>query len=314
MYINTIGHYVPSRRIANDYFAKVNGLSGDWIEQRTGILSRSRAAKEETMEYMCLKAIRNASTKLPYNIEDVDLIIFASYTPDDTIATIAHIAQREFGMTKAKSLYVSSACSSAINAMEIVKSFFTSGIASKALVICADRNSSYSDDSDCVAGHLWGDAAVACFFSKEQFTPNEPEVLDITTQGLGHIGVGPQGVFLNIHSGGLQMPNGRDVFVHACKFIAQNTKDILAKNQYSISDLSYFIAHQANERILNNVCRQLELPNEKSLANIKELGNTGSASAILVFSQNYDKFNFDDLVCISVFGGGYSAGTCLVKF
>ncbi len=313
MFINQIGHYIPEARIPNDYFTEVNGLTSDWITQRTGISTRSRATDKETMNYMCEEAVKNALPKLPYNIKEVDLIVFASYTPSDTIATVGHYIQREYNIENAKVFHISSACSSAINAMEIIRAFFYSQMSSKALLICADRNSTYSDDSDCMSGHLWGDGATAYFFSDTAYSPKEAQVMDIMTQGLGHIGQGPNGVFLEPKNRGLQMPYGKDVFLQACTYITQNTRDIMEWSGYSVDDITYFIGHQANMRILKNVAKQLDMPEEKILSNIEELGNTGSASAMLVYAQNKDKFKSGDLVCISVFGGGYSAGACLIK-
>jgi len=314
MFINSIGYYIPERRIPNDYFTEVNGLTSDWIAQRTGIQSRSRASERETMDYMCSEAVKNALSDLPYDIREVDMIIFASYTPSDTIATSGHYIQREYNIEDAKVFYISSACSSGVNALEIIRAFFYSQMTTKALLICADRNSSYSDDTDCMSGHLWGDAATAYFLSDKSFSEEEPQVMDIITQGLGHIGHGPGGVYLDPKEKGLQMPFGKDVFMQACTYIAQNTRDILEWNSHSTEDLSYFIGHQANMRILKNVAKQLELEEEKILSNIEELGNTGSASALLVFAQNYSRFQSGDLVCLSVFGGGYSAGACLIQF
>lgn len=313
MYINATGYYIPQKRIPNEYFTQLNGLTDEWIEQRTGIKSRSRASDKESLDYMSNMAVKNAIDKLPYNISEVDLVVFASYTISDTIATTGHYIQREYNICNARVFHVSSACSSAINAMEIIQTFFHSQVASKALMICADRNSTYSDDSDCISGHLWGDGATAFFFSDHPYTRKDHQVLDIMTQGLGHISKGPEGVHLNPKNGGLQMPFGKDVFVQACTYIAQNTRDIMEWNGRSPQDLSYFIGHQANMRILKNVARQLEMPEDKILTNIEDLGNTGSASSMLVFAQNEERFKAEDLICISVFGGGYSAGACLIK-
>ncbi|WP_295840494.1 ketoacyl-ACP synthase III [uncultured Apibacter sp.] len=313
MFINSKGYYIPAKRINNDYFAKLNNLSEEWYFKRTGILTRARASEEETIDYMSIKAVEDAIKNLPYDIKDVDLIVFASYTPSDTVGTTAHVIQKEFHINNAKAIYVSSACSSALNGMEIIKSFFTSKISSKALLISADRNSSYSDDRDIQSGHLWGDAAVALFFSSEPICSNEAEVLDINTLGLGDIGHGPEAVTMEPKNG-LHMPYGKDVFTQACIYLSKQTQTIIQKNGFSISDLSYFIGHQANKRILNNVCHELGLEENKSLSNVEELGNTGCASAPLVLAQNYDIFKKGDLICLSVFGGGYSSGTCLIKF
>jgi 3-oxoacyl-[acyl-carrier-protein] synthase III len=208
--------------------------------------------------------------------------------------------------------YISSACSSGMNAFEAASAYFTAGLARRALLICADRNSSFSDDTDSIAGHLWGDAAVAFFLSSERYSDSETEVLDINTQGLAHIGLGPEAVKLSLPHGPIQMPFGKDVFTYACTYIAQNTKKILEENGYGVDDLTYFIGHQANMRILKNVANRLGLPENKSLSNIEKMGNTGSASALLVYAMNDRKFESNNLVCMSVFGGGYSAGACLM--
>lgn len=312
MYINSTGHYVPETSIPNSYFTELNGLSDDWIYQRTGIRSRVRASEKETLNYMCRKAVEMAMQKMPYGISMVDLIIFASYTPSDTVGTTGHWIQREFNIEKAKVFYISSACSSGMNAIEAVSAYFAAGLAKRALLICADRNSSFSDDTDSVAGHLWGDAAVAYSLSAERNSASDTEILDIMTQGLGHIGLGPEAVKLNLPHGGIQMPFGKDVFTYACTYIAENTQKILEENGFELKDLSYFIGHQANMRILKNVAKRLGIPEKKSLSNIERMGNTGSASALLVFAMNDARFESGELICMSVFGGGYSAGACLM--
>ena len=314
MFINSLGFYVPEKRIYNDYFAELHKSTADWYLKRTGIHSRSRAENYETLDYMSIEAVKRAIPNLKYDIKEVDLIIFASYSPEDTVATTGHIVQKEFQIEKAKTFYVSSACSSGVNTLEIINSFFKTGIATKALMLCGDRNSSYSNDNDPQSGHLWGDCATAFFFSNTPTSESDAEMIDVNTQGLGHIGYGPEAVKLKPKTTGIEMPYGKDVFTQACTYISDSTLNILKKNNYSTDELSYFIGHQANNRILSHVCKLLEIPEEKSLSNIKELGNTGCGSSFLVFAQNYDLFKKNDLVCLSVFGGGYSTGTCLFKF
>ena len=109
MYINATGYYIPTERVSNDHFFEINGLTSDWILQRTGINTRSKAGEGENSDTMGLEAIRVAIPHLPYDIKDVDLIVSACYSPRDTVATLAHVAQREFKIEKAKALYISSA-------------------------------------------------------------------------------------------------------------------------------------------------------------------------------------------------------------
>ncbi|MBD5203974.1 MAG: ketoacyl-ACP synthase III [Bacteroidales bacterium] len=314
MYINTMGHYIPEIRITNDYFESVNGLTPDWILQRTGINSRSKAAPGEDANTMGLAAVENAVRDLPYDIKDVDLIIASCYTAYDTVATLAHVVQREYDIPDAKVFYMSAACSSFINGVEVIEAFFKAGMASKALLICSEHNTYYSNESDPKSGHLWGDAAVACFLSAEPVGPNDLKVEGIYTEGLGNVGKGPGGVRLRPKEDGIAMPDGRDVFIHACRYMIHSLRHSLEKADLSINDLNKIICHQANKRIVAQVAHQLELPADSFLNNIEELGNTGSASAALVLSQNIDSFKKGDRVALTVFGGGYSCGSLIVNF
>lgn len=314
MFINALGYYIPSERVPNEHFLELNGLTSEWIEQRTGIMTRSKAAAEENAHTMGLEAVKDALKNLPYNPEEIDLIVAASYSPLDTVATLAHVVQREFNMSEAKAVYASSACSSLVNGLEIIEGYFAMGKATKALLVCSEHNTYYSNPSDPKAGHLWGDAAVAFVISKEKTGDKDPRILDIYTRGLGHIGKGPEGVCLRPKEEGITMPDGRDVFMHACKYMVDALEYLTTHNGLALNDLNYIICHQANKRIVANVAHQLKRDEETFLNNISELGNTGSASTGLVMAQQIDMFKPGDLVGLCVFGGGYSSGGVLVKF
>lgn len=313
MYLNTTGHYIPEERVPNERFLALNGLTDEWILQRTGIRTRSKAGEGEGHNSMGLAAIKAAATKLPYNIEDVDLIVSASYSPYDTVATLAHIAQREFNMVNAKAVYCSSACSSFVNGLEIIEGYFAMGKATKALLVCSEHNTYYANETDKICGHLWGDAAVAFFISKERISESDHIIKSIYTHGLGHIGKGPEGVRLRPHEDGIAMPFGKDVFMHACKNIINGLNEVTKENNMKVEDLDYIICHQANMRIVANVAHTLGMDFSHFLNNIEELGNTGSASSALVFSQNEHIFKKGQHVGLSVFGGGYSVGAFLVE-
>lgn len=313
MYINSTGYYIPAERVPNEHFLNLNGLTSEWILQRTGIRTRSKAGEGEGHNSMGLAAIRDAIKTLPYDITDVDLIVSAAYSPYDTVATLAHIAQREFCMEKAKAVYASSACSSFVNGLEIIEGYFAMNKATKALIVCSEHNTYYANETDKVCGHLWGDAAVAFFVSKEKISDNDMAIKSIYTHGLGHIGKGPEGVRLRPHEDGIAMPDGRDVFIHACKNLIHGLEVVTKENGMEVTDLDYIICHQANMRIVANVAHNLQMDNSKFLNNIEELGNTGSASSALVFAQNIDKFKKGQKIGLSVFGGGYSVGAFLVE-
>lgn len=313
MFINSIGHYIPAVRLDNAYFEKITGCSNEWFLTHTGIRSRSKVGEGEDNHTMGLQAIENALSTLPYSIEDVDLIIHASYTPLDTVATLAHVVQQKYNIPNAKSFYISSACSSFVNAVEIAQAFFSTNKASKALIVASEHNSAYSNEQCEKSGHLWGDGAAAIFISKEKTTDKEAQIIDVFTKSLGHIGKGPDGVYLRPKTEGLVMPFGRDVFQQACGQMIEALSTVLHDNKLTIEDLNYIIPHQANQRIILNIAYQLKLDINSFLGNIEYLGNTGCASTLIVLSENWNKLKKGELIGITVFGGGYSSGSLLVR-
>ncbi len=309
-----MGHYIPKDRVHNNFFKEVNGLDEDWIIKRTGIHSRSKISENEDPASMGIEAVKDALKNLPFDISDVDLIISTGYTITDTVGTVAHRVQREFNIPSAIVFSMTSACSSFVNAIEVVETFFVAKRAKKALVICSEANSIFNDYTNPVSGHLWGDGAVAVFLTAEQCGKGEPKILDVATKGLGHIGKGPDGVSLYTNKEGIIMHDGRDVFQYACKYMTQTLEEILVRNNKSVSDLDYIATHQANLRIVANIATSWGIPDDKFLNNIQELGNTGSASAALSLMQNIDKVKSGNLVGLTVFGGGYSSGALLIQF
>lgn len=313
MYINTMGYYVPDGRVGNEHFLEVNGLESDWIEQRTGIKTRSKAGEGENVDTMGIKSVENALSSLPYDIKDVNLIVAAHYCAYDTVATLAHQVQREFGINGAKAVYVSSACSSFINGLEVIEGYFASGKADKAILVSSEHNTYYSNESDPKSGHLWGDGAVAYFISKEKQSDGDLKILDIYSEGLGDIGKGPGGVRLRPKEDGIAMPDGRDVFIHACRYMIHALNKSLASAGLDKDDISRFICHQANKRIVAQVAHQLDTPILRFENNIEELGNTGSASAALVLAQKVEEIEKGEKIALMVFGGGYSCGCFIVE-
>jgi len=313
MFLNSISHYLPSTVITNEYFLDKNGLTDEWIFTRTGIKERRKAAEGENSATMAIEAVKKLVEINKYSISEVDLIVGASYTPFDSVATLAHKIQRHYDISNVRVVFLSTACSSLINAMEVVEGYFATGKATKALIALGEHNTYYSDETDEMAGHLWGDAGAAMFISKERQDEADMEIISLHTEGLANIGRGTEGVWLHLKEEGLKMPFGKDVFIYACNYMSQVTKDILTKNGYNISDLDYFIPHQANIRIINKVAEELQISPEKTITNIERLGNTGCVSTAIGLSENYKSMQKGKLCCLSVFGGGYSSGAALIK-
>lgn len=313
MYIRDSSLYIPSQRVNNQYFAELNGLTHEWIVERTGISERRKAGPDENTATMALEAVKALEKKSDFPLQQVDLIVGASYTPYDTIVTLAHKVQHYLNATNSAVVYVSSACSSFLNAMEVVEGYMATGKSKNALVILSEHNTAYHNEHDPKAGHLWGDGASAMLVTRER--PKQPSlaVKEIFTRGAAHVGRGLEGVTLRPLHGGIDMPYGKDVFLHACSYMASCTREILERNHYTVDDLSYLIPHQANLRITKNVAENLKISEEKAISNVQYLGNTGCAGAGIGLTENWDRFVPGDKIVVTVFGGGYSYGAMLLE-
>jgi len=313
MYICQICHYLPDRILDNKYFAQKTGLSEEDLFKKAGILTRRVCSGDENTSSMAIKAIEKCNNNYVVQIQDIDLIIGATYTPDNTLGTMAHAVQRHFDIRKASAFILSSACSSFVDAIEITQGYFAMEKASKVLVVASEHNSKYINESDKKAGHLWGDAAAAVFVSKTKTDSKALEILDVMSLGLGHIGKGPQALTLKPKEDGLRMHEGRDVFIHAVDYMSQLTKDIIFKNGFSVNDISYIVPHQANMRIIKQIAKNLSFVENRFLMNIAQYGNTGCVSTPLLLSEHWERFQPGELIVLSVFGGGYSAGAILMR-
>jgi len=313
LFINSIGHYIPHHIINNAHFTRNFGILEEDIVARSGILERRKALQKENTNTMGSLAVSMAVKTVPYPAVQVDLVIGATYTPYDTVGTLAHTIQKEYQIARAKTFTISSACSSLCNALEIVESFFTTGKAEKALVVASEHNTANVDEGDKASGFLWGDGAAALFISKERYSEQDLEILDISSNGLGHIGKSTQAVFLRPSDGGIKMPYGRDVFLFACKYMQEEAENIIHRNHLTIQDLDWLIPHQANLRIIDHVRQSMGLRENQVIVNLDKLGNTGCASAAIGLSQNYEKFEKGNIIVITVFGGGYSSGAVLMR-
>lgn len=306
MFLNSISYYLPEQRIKNDYFTDLSGISDDWIIERTGIKERRRAAADENTHTMGVEAVKRMNADL----SGVDLIVGATYTPYDTIVTLAHAVQNHLDISDIPAVTISSACSSFINATEIVEGYFATGKAKKALVVTAEHNSAFSNDEEPKSGPLWGDGAAVALFEKEP-TKNGFEVKAIKSAGAANTGKAMEGVMLRPKTG-MSMPNGKDVFINACSKMSLITEQILKENGYQLSDMNYLAPHQANFRITKKFLSNLGLTEDKALSNIQYLGNTGCAGAVIAIGEKWDQFQQGDVVVSSVFGGGYSYGSMLL--
>ncbi|MBP1593170.1 MAG: Beta-ketoacyl-acyl-carrier-protein synthase [Bacteroidetes bacterium] len=313
MIINNVTHYIPDIVIPNEYFFAKYGITNEEIISKSGIKQRRRTRPDENTNSMAIEAVTKALPDLPFPIIEIDLIIGATYTPYDTGGTLAHAVQKQFNIGEARCFTIDSACSSFVNAIEIVDCYFANNKTGKALIVISENNTAYIDESDKNSCFLFGDGAAAVFITNQRYSTGDIEIIDVNTTGLGNIGKSIDAVYVRPNHGGIRMPFGKDVFQYACKYMLLETEQILNKNNIHLSQLNYFIPHQANARITDYVAKKMNIEQSCVLTNIEQLGNTGSASTPIVLSQNLKKYNQNDIIVISVFGGGYSSGAILLK-
>lgn len=312
MYINGIAHYLPSRVLGNEHFARTCGITSDWIEERTGIIERRMCSENENTNTMAVQAVQRLNQQFE-ELPPYDLIIGATYSPYDTVFTLAHALQHHLLIPNIPTLSLSTACSSLLNAFEVAEGYFATGKASRALIIGSEHNTAYFDDTDKVSGPLWGDGAVAFSVSKDSISDCDLSVRYLKTGGAATQGKANSAVFLRPWEGGIGMPNGRDVFINACSFMQNESLELFKKLHLSVHDIDYFIPHQANLRISKHVASELGLPEHKLVLNTHKYGNTGCCGFGIGFSETMPVIRKGNRMLVVVFGGGYSFGAMLVQ-
>lgn len=313
MFINAIASYLPEQIITNAYFEELNGLTDEWIIERTGIHERRKASAEENTHTMAIQAVDKLTANLPYDLSEIDLIVGATYTPHDCIFTLAHAIQHHVNVSEIPVVTISSACSSLLNAVEIVQGYFALNKATKAIIVASEHNTAYNNEDDTKAGHLWGDGAVALSISKERTSDSDWEIKDVLTGGAANVGKASISVTLKPLDRGIIMPFGKDVFINACTYMPKASLQVIERNGLTINDIKYIAPHQANLRISKNVAGTLGVSEDVMLSNIQYLGNTGCAGCAIALDENKGKFVKGDKIIVTVFGGGYSYGAMLLE-
>ena len=314
MYLHHVAAYLPAAVVTNAHFTRLNGLANEWITERTGIRERRKAGPGENANTMAIAATRAALAEAPaFAVAAVDLIVAGTYTPHDTIFTAAHAVQRDLDRNEIPTVSISSACSSLLNAVEIVEGYFAMGKARRAVVVVTEHNTAYNNEADTVAGHLWGDGAATLLISKDRIGPDDLLIREVITGGAAPVGKADEAVTLKPVEKGIVMPFGRDVFQQACTYMTRVTQQLMDRHGFGVEALNYLIPHQANLRISLNVVKQLGLDPARAVSNIERLGNTGCAGAAIGLAEIWPQLQANDKIIVTVFGGGYSYGAMLLE-
>jgi len=311
------GSYLPERVLSNDDLAKMVDTSDDWIVQRTGIRQRHIAAEGQFTSDLAVNAAREAMQNAGLTVDDIDLIIVATTTPDMTFPATATLVQQKLGMHHGFAFDLQAVCSGFVFGVATADNYIKSGMAKRALVIGAETFSRILDWTDRGTCVLFGDGAGAIILEAS----TEEGEQGILASSLRSDGAHWQklyvdgGVSSTQTTGHVHM-EGREVFKHAVGMISDVVESVLDSTGYTCEDLDWFIPHQANKRIIDAAGRKLGIPAEKTIVTVDRHANTSAASVPLALSEAVKdgRINKGDLVMIEAMGGGFTWGASLIRW
>ncbi len=323
-YISAVAHYVPPKVLTNFDLEKMVDTSDEWIRTRTGISERRILEPGKATSDMSAEAVKRLCELRGIDPKEIELIIVATVTPDMFFPSTGNLVQEKVGAKNAWSFDVAAACSGFLYALSVGTQFVVSGMHKKVVVIGSDKMSAivnYRDRNTCV---LFGDAAGAVLLE-----PTEDEDKGIMDFMLYSDGSGAD--YLKMKAGGSLYPasletvandwhfiyqDGKSVFKFAVTKMAEVSVDILKKYGYTGKDLTLFVPHQANLRIIDAAVKRLGIDYDRVMININKYGNTTAATIPLALSEAYQEGRLQegDLVLFATFGGGFTWGSTLLKW
>lgn len=320
--ITAVGGYVPDYVLTNKILESMIETNDDWITSRTGIKER-RILKlpHQGSSFLGIKACEDLFSKATTRPEEIDLVIFATATPDMQIASSAAFLATEIGAVNAFSFDLQSACSGFLYGMSVASSYIESKKYKHILLVGADKMSSIIDYTDRSTSIIFGDGGGAVLFSANE------EGLGVQDEILRTDGAGRQ--FLKIDAGGSLLPasedtvknkqhfvfqDGKTVFKFAVSKMADVSEEIMFKNNLTVKDVDWLVPHQANKRIIDAIYKRMDIDSQKVLMNIQRYGNTTSATLPLLLSDNEKQLKKGDNIIFTAFGGGFSWGSIYLKW
>ena len=320
--ITATGKYLPKEVLTNHDMAKLVETSDEWIQTRTGIRERRKVQKGEATVDMSTNAVRDLMEKYDLDAKEIDAIIVATVTPDMILPCSAALVQKNINAVNAWGYDLSAACSGFLFGLESGAALIVSGRCKKVIVIGADTMSSilnYEDRNTCI---LFGDGAGAVLLEpSEEFGIIDSE---LRIDGTG-------GEFLRVDGGGSLHPashetvsnklhyvrqDGKTVYKFAVRGMADISYEVAERNNLKGDDISLFIPHQANKRIIDAAAKRLGLKESQVMINIDTYANTTSATIPICIAEVSEKnmLNIGDNVIISTFGAGFSWGAMYLKW
>jgi 3-oxoacyl-[acyl-carrier-protein] synthase-3 len=314
------GSFLPERILTNAELAKTVDTSDEWILSRTGIRRRHIAVPGETTADLAVKSAERALADSRIGATDIDMIVVATTTPDETFPSVATAVQARIGMTHGAAFDVQAVCSGFIYGLAVADNFIKAGQARTILLIGAETMSRLMDWTDRTTCVLFGDGAGAIVLRAAEGAgePSDRGVLNTKLYSDGrlhdllYVDGGPSTTGTTGH---LRML-GKDVFKHAVINIAASIEASARHSDVAISEIDWFVPHQANQRILEATARRLKVAPERFISTIEDHGNTSAASVPLALdvAVGDGRIKRGDLVLLEAMGGGLTWGAALLRW
>ena len=323
-YISGTGSYLPQKTLTNKDLEKLVDTTDEWITERTGIKSRHIVADHEAASDMAFEASTKALKAANKSSNDIDFILVATSTPDHFLPTTACLLQSRLKTRQVMAFDLLAACSGFLYGLVVADQFIKTGVYQNILVVGADVISKLLHFKDRQTSILFGDGAGAVILSRTSLKDSQILNHHVASDGdLSQLLVLPAGgsrlpityKVLDKEKHHLQM-HGRDIFKNAVRSMAESCTKVLKQAKLSISDIHWFIPHQANIRIIEAVAKQLNFPIEKVIINIERTGNTSAGSIPIALDEAVleNKIQRGQMVLMTTFGGGLTYGSLLMKF
>lgn len=308
--ITAIGTYVPEKKLTNRELENIVDTSDEWIVQRTGIQERRIAHSDEFTSDLCIAAVKDLMHRYQKEVEDVDMLIVATSTPDFPFPSVSSIVQHSLNISQTGAIDLSAACAGFVYGLHTAHSLISSGLHKKVLVIGADTLSKitdYTDRSTCI---LFGDGAGAVLVERDQQSES------FIGFHLGSDGSGAQHVYrpgLANKVNGIELidteylvQNGREVFRWVVRNVPDSIQQLLQKTNMDLDQVDWFIPHSANLRLIEPICEKLAYPIGKTLYSLVNYGNTSAATIPLALDLGIraGKVQNGDRVLLYGFGSG----------
>jgi 3-oxoacyl-[acyl-carrier-protein] synthase-3 len=311
-----IGSALPKRVMTNDDMSKLVDTSDAWIVERTGIRQRHIAEDGETTRTLATEAARKALAKAGMAANEIDLIVLATSTPDNTFPATATLVQQDLGILGGAAFDVQAVCSGFVYALVTADALIKAGQAKNALVIGSETFSRILDWTDRGTCVLFGDGAGAIVLSATEGDGSKGIIASkLRSDGRYNDKLYVDGGPSTTKTVGFLRMEGREVFKHAVVNMAQVMEEVLQSANVKPSEIDWFVPHQANRRILEGTAKKFGIAQDRVVMTVDRHGNTSAASIPLAWDVAVQdgRIKPGDLLLLEAMGGGFTWGAALVQ-